>query len=755
MSRFLLCRVITALVVLWITTHVSLAGPYWERLPTDSEIQQAVQRFTVPNRSIVDSRVFKYHDPTESDYPITANGVGLVYRVPNPDYDPANADQPDLECGQATLYWWPDRGGWVFVDTSGGRRLCFSSTDTLDVLVNRYLGTRLRLGWIGESPPGENQPPTVILDYRIEKPTPEEVIYYFKADASDPDGDPLTYEWYVDGIKQEATSANVRWRNPEPGTHTIRVVVSDSKGGTAEDSVEIPVGVRVEFVRLETGKSAYAPGDIVKVIYELTNPGTAPADYHVEYVILDPSGKEVYKFTGRKHTISPGENQPWQSTKWVIPADAVPGEYMVQARCISTSGVDEEGTFFEVISEEIEVSYTLGYDMPLSEESKAVPLRVRFRLKEETGIIGIVSISISEQKPEVFIRYPRKFSEMNRVEYEYPGVRDAQYDFYIVKLIEKKQTVRFVALLRVINELGEEEEREVPFTVNIEAAFTVYATRQGIGLDGRPTSPLLNGNPLPLNQWIKGDFGDKLRLFQGSRVWIRELSGLSFAIGFEKGSPDLYWEVALGPWNLRLIRNYFPEDISVVPLVVYKIGSDIGADKTLELLFKETGKKISGPLGIILDVFEDTPTARNDIIAIRVRSTVGVTIAASGDVTLRNFEGSPEIIQPDGSVLALPVGHETKLQADGSFTVPVPYDPSSHSVRIWEGEIGPPAPPGGEKTIEQAIDADGDGIINDLEMLQALQYWIKQQIVPGTNKTIDDLTMLSLLQRWIKGTPVR
>ncbi len=65
-----------------------------------------------------------------------------------------------------------------------------------------------------------------------------------------------------------------------------------------------------------------------------------------------------------------------------------------------------------------------------------------------------------------------------------------------------------------------------------------------------------------------------------------------------------------------------------------------------------------------------------------------------------------------------------------------------------------PPPPSGGKTLEQALDTNNNKIIDDLEMLQALQYWIKQQTVPGTNKTIDDLTMLALLQKWIKGTPI-
>jgi len=70
-------------------------------------------------------------------------------------------------------------------------------------------------------------------------------------------------------------------------------------------------------------------------------------------------------------------------------------------------------------------------------------------------------------------------------------------------------------------------------------------------------------------------------------------------------------------------------------------------------------------------------------------------------------------------------------------------------------ETPPPPPPSGTKTIEQALDSNGNKIIDDLEMLQALQYWIKQQPVPNTNKTIDDLKMLSLLQMWIKGTPIQ
>jgi hypothetical protein len=605
-------------------------------------------------------------------------------------------------------------------------------------------------------PPGENHPPTVTLSYSVENPTPNEAIYHFQAEASDPDGDTLTYKWYVNGAEQAgATEPSVQWSNPPAGTYTVKVVVSDGKGGTAEDSVEISVGVAVEFARLETGKAAYAPGDTVKVIYEVTNPGTTSADYHVEYVILDSSGEQVYNFVGEDHTIAPGATDAWQSAKWAIPADAAQGSYEVQARCISEGGIDEESASFKVVSEEIEVSYTLGYDMPMS-ESEPVALRVRFKIKDESSLQGIVSISISKQEPEIFFRYPARppSDPLNRVEYGSPGVKDAQYDFYVVRLIEQKQSVSFIALLEVVNEIGELEEREVPFTVYIEAAFTVYATKMGRDVVGHPTPPLLNGNPLALDQWTKGQFGEKLTIPVESRVVMRELSGASYAIEHRGGSADTYWDLTLGPWNLQQLRDYQMEEASATRMTLEKIGADKSLDKTLEVLFKKYGTKAAGPLGIILDILGGSPANPSTRAVIRLRSTMGLTVAASGDVAVRNFEGAPEIIQPDGSVLSLPVGNETTMGEDGSFAAPTPYDPSNPSVLIWADEIGQP-PPSGTKTIEQAIDTNGNGTLEDNEILTAIQYWISGEAVPGTEgKMISDAEMLRLIQLWISGEPV-
>lgn len=70
--------------------------------------------------------------------------------------------------------------------------------------------------------------------------------------------------------------------------------------------------------------------------------------------------------------------------------------------------------------------------------------------------------------------------------------------------------------------------------------------------------------------------------------------------------------------------------------------------------------------------------------------------------------------------------------------------------KVPKGET-PPSPP---RTIEELIDTDRDNRLNDLEILRALDFWIKgTELAPGLR--IDDLKMLALIDRWIKNAPLR
>lgn len=89
-------------------------------------------------------------------------------------------------------------------------------------------------------PGGENHNPMVELSLSPENPTIENPIT-FTANASDPDGDELTYEWFLNGVRQSASAASVEWSKPVVGDYTLLVKVSDGKGGTAQDSVQFTV----------------------------------------------------------------------------------------------------------------------------------------------------------------------------------------------------------------------------------------------------------------------------------------------------------------------------------------------------------------------------------------------------------------------------------------------------------------------------------------------------------------------------------
>ncbi len=54
-----------------------------------------------------------------------------------------------------------------------------------------------------------------------------------------------------------------------------------------------------------------------------------------------------------------------------------------------------------------------------------------------------------------------------------------------------------------------------------------------------------------------------------------------------------------------------------------------------------------------------------------------------------------------------------------------------------------------EAPLEKIIDRNGDGYINDDEILWAINLWITGAIVPGSSQAIDDATMLRLIDLWI------
>lgn len=79
-------------------------------------------------------------------------------------------------------------------------------------------------------------------------------------------------------------------------------------------------------------------------------------------------------------------------------------------------------------------------------------------------------------------------------------------------------------------------------------------------------------------------------------------------------------------------------------------------------------------------------------------------------------------------------------------------DDAGHSSESWE--FGFDCVYEQRVELEYALDANANGILDDAEIRQAIQYWILGQPVPGTDQIIDDATIRRLIQMWILGEPV-
>ena len=83
--------------------------------------------------------------------------------------------------------------------------------------------------------------------------------------SSDPDGDPLTYAWDLDGngTFTDATTANPSWTYQSAGRYDAALRVSDGKGGTDTTTVTIRVGAPVPTIATPSPNLRWAVGDSI------------------------------------------------------------------------------------------------------------------------------------------------------------------------------------------------------------------------------------------------------------------------------------------------------------------------------------------------------------------------------------------------------------------------------------------------------------------------------------------------------------
>jgi len=150
---------------------------------------------------------------------------------------------------------------------------------------NVRLSTGLVFRFGGNPPPPPNRSPVASC-------SAERTMIYagsgdfvvVRTDASDPDGDPLTYRWTTDGGTVDGTGPEARWnsRGTNPGTFTVRVRVEDGRGGSADCSASIRVDSppnRPPSMSCSADHNSVVIGEAVQITASASDPDNDPLSY--------------------------------------------------------------------------------------------------------------------------------------------------------------------------------------------------------------------------------------------------------------------------------------------------------------------------------------------------------------------------------------------------------------------------------------------------------------------------------------------
>ncbi|HDC92329.1 MAG TPA: PKD domain-containing protein, partial [Candidatus Acetothermia bacterium] len=148
-------------------------------------------------------------------------------------------------------------------------------------------------------------------------------------------GDIVEYRWdFGDGAT--GSGAVVQHAYSAPGTYTVRLTVRDRYGHTDSDTTTATVQpAPTPQGRLTTDKSAYAPGETVRIAFANVGPVTITLPNTAPWTIRDAHGRIVYTPTAAMvlTPVAPGASKSWSWNQRDNSGNQVPpGTYTVELR---------------------------------------------------------------------------------------------------------------------------------------------------------------------------------------------------------------------------------------------------------------------------------------------------------------------------------------------------------------------------------------------------------------------------------------
>ncbi len=332
-------------------------------------------------------------------------------------------------------------------------------------------------------------------------------------------------------------------------------------------------------------------------------------------------------------------------------------------------------------------SYITGKDLPFNED-KPVALRFRLRLNDSwQKDYSIQFITIGARNPlqgrfapdvDITDGFYVYTTESGLEITPAAGTTEADFNFEYAHFGNKEKlmlpkSVKAIFYVTLLNkQTGETQKEKLEATATVNSLCAIMVNKCNLG-----DCPSLNGKKITKGSSVNAVSGDQLRIPLKAELWVKFLDG---TVGYFSNKSQTPWTLTIrgGHFGSTQQWEYTENAISIQRIAekgIEKTGdeiSDQAMEAGLQLLLKKSSAASPGLIVQLMEFFGASKIG-GDLVAIKLRSKVEVSLYQNGTYRIRNFEGSPEIWQKNSKPLLLPEGQQVFIDKKGITGKPVSF----------------------------------------------------------------------------------